>query len=198
MVDMAVGRRLLRTHVGGRAERESGLRQALAGRIDGPRHAEVGEHAPLALKEDVLRLDVAVDDVLPLCVSQRFSHLTGDPHRLGQRELGLPRQPLPQRLPVDEGHGEPEPADGLAGVVHRKDVRVVETGGEPDLPNEPLGAERLRQLGVKDLEGDWTLVPEIAGEVDGGHAAAAELALDRIAGTEGIGELVVHRRWIAA
>ena len=61
--------------------------------------------------------------------------------------------------------------------MDRQDVRVVEPGGEPDLPDKPLRAQRVRQLGMEDLQGDEAIVPEIAGQVDGGHAAAAELAL---------------------
>jgi hypothetical protein len=55
---------------------------------------------------------------------------------------------------------------------------VVETRGEPDLPNEPFRAQHLRQLRMEDLESYRTVVPKIAGQVDGGHAAAAELALE--------------------
>ena len=43
---------------------------------------------------------------------------------------------------------------------------------------EPLGAERGGQLRAQHLEGDRPVVPEVVGEVDRGHAAAAQLALD--------------------
>jgi hypothetical protein len=69
--------------------------------------------------------------------------------------------------------------------VNREDVRVVEPGGEPDLPDKPLGAQRVRQLGMEDLQGDGAVVPDIAGQVDGGHAAAAELALEHVAVGQG-------------
>jgi hypothetical protein len=45
---MGIGRGLLRTHVGGCAQREAGLRQALAGGVHGPGDGKVGEHASLA------------------------------------------------------------------------------------------------------------------------------------------------------
>jgi hypothetical protein len=53
--------------------------------------------------------------------------------------------------------------------------------GEPDLAQEALGPDRVRQLGVQHLEGDLALVLEVASEMDGGHAAAPELALDAVA-----------------
>ena len=66
--------------------------------------------------------------------------------------------------------------------MERKDVGMAEPGGDLDLAQEALGAERGRQLGVEDLERDLAVVPEVLGEVDRGHPAAAELALERIAG----------------
>jgi hypothetical protein len=64
-------------------------------------------------------------------------------------------------------------------------MRVVETRGEPDLPDEPLGAEHLRQLGMEDLQSDWTVVAEIADEIDCGHPAAPELAVEAVAVAKG-------------
>jgi hypothetical protein len=36
------------------------------------------------------------------------------------------------------------------------------------------------QLGMEDFECDRTVVPEVVGQIDGGHSAAAELALDAV------------------
>ena len=47
---------------------------------------------------------------------------------------------------------------------------MLEPGGEPDLALEALGAERGGELGVEHLERDRPVVPEVAGEVDRGHA----------------------------
>jgi hypothetical protein len=64
---------------------------------------------------------------------------------------------------------------------------MLEAGGDLDLPHKALGAERMGQLLVQDLEGDWPIVPEIVRQVDRSHAALAELALDRVAIAEGVG-----------
>ena len=58
-----------------------------------------------------------------------------------------------------------------------------------DLALEPFGAKGDRQLRVQDLEGDVAVVLEIAREIDRGHAAAPELALERVAVSEGLREL---------
>ena len=57
---------------------------------------------------------------------------------------------------------------------------MLEPGGGADLAQESLGAEARAEVGMQDLEGDGPVVPEVAGEVDGGHAAAAELALEGV------------------
>jgi hypothetical protein len=49
-----------------------------------------------------------------------------------------------------------------------------------DLPQEALWPQHMGQLGVEDLEGDRPVVAEIVREVNGGHAALPELALDDV------------------
>ncbi len=46
----------------------------------------------------------------------------------------------------------------LARVEHGEDVRMLQPGGQLDLPLESLGAERGRQLGMQHLQGDGPLV----------------------------------------
>ena len=57
---------------------------------------------------------------------------------------------------------------------------MPQAGGDPDLLEEPIRSERGGELGAQDLEGDGTVVPEIMCQIDDGHAAAAELAIDAI------------------
>ncbi len=114
-------------------------------------------------------------------VVQGPEHFGRDAERLLDRELLLAREPLPEGLALDKGHREPELARRLARIVNREDVRMLEPGGQLDLPLEPLGAERGRQLGMEHLQGDGSLVANVLGQVDGGHPAPAELALEPIA-----------------
>ena len=58
---------------------------------------------------------------------------------------------------------------------------MPEPGGDPDFLEEPLRPHCRRQLLVQHLEGDRAIVPEVLGEVDGRHAPAPELPLDRVA-----------------
>ncbi len=91
------------------------------------------------------------------------------------------REPVAETLALDVRHGEPELARGLARVVDRQDVRVLQPGGELDLALEALGAQRAREIGVQHLERDRPVVPQVLGEEDGGHAAPPELALEPVA-----------------
>lgn len=50
---------------------------------------------------------------------------------------------------------------------------------------EALGSHDRRQLRLQDLQGDLALVLEVIGQVDRGHPALAEFALDVIAAFEG-------------
>ena len=114
-------------------------------------------------------------------VVQRAGRFPPDLEGHVHRELPLAADPVAEALALDEGHGEPQPAGGLARVQHGEDVRVLQPGGEADLALEALRPQRGGQLGVEHLERHRPVVPEVVGEVDDGHAPAAELALDRVA-----------------
>ena len=58
---------------------------------------------------------------------------------------------------------------------------MIEPGGDLDLALEPLWTQRVRELGVKDLQRDRPIVLEIAREIHGSHAPAPELALNAVA-----------------
>ncbi len=57
--------------------------------------------------------------------------------------------------------------------------------GDPNLPQEALGAEHGRELGPQDLDGHLAVVPDIVREIDCGHSPAAQLPLNAVAVGEG-------------
>ena len=69
---------------------------------------------------------------------------------------------------------------------------MLQLGGEADLALEAVGAEGEGELGEEELEGDRAVVAEVLGEVDDGHAAAPELALDGVAVGEGVAQGLRH------
>ena len=78
------------------------------------------------VEQDVLGLDVAVDDAARMRVLQRVRDFAAIRSASSHRQLPLALQPLAQRLALDERHHVVEDAVGLAGVVQRHDVRVLE------------------------------------------------------------------------
>jgi hypothetical protein len=73
----------------------------------------------------------------------------------------------------------------LPGIDQGKDVGMLQVGGEPDLAEKALRAEPGGELRPEQLDRDGAVVLEVAREVDGSHAAAAELPLDAVAVGEG-------------
>ena len=152
-IDVPLGRGLLRTHVLGSAQAESALGQLLIrfarerssdpevrnqGMVSAGKPSVTGRRAA---KQDVLWLDVAMNHSALVGIVESVGHFHGDAQRVTHRELTLSQQPAPQRLALDVRHGEPELPVGVAGLVHDHDMRVLQTRAEPDLAEEPLGAQ---------------------------------------------------------
>ena len=93
-------------------------------------------------------------------------------------------EPLAQGLALDVGHDVVHQAVHLVGVVQRKDVRVVQPGGDLDLVQETAGADLLGQVGTQYLDRDVAVVLEVVGEEDPRHPALAQLALEAVPGRE--------------
>ena len=137
------------------------------------------------LQQDVLRLDVAVHDVLPVRIVERVRRLAHEAHRLVHGEPLLPFEPGTQRLAVDEGHDVVQEAARAPGIVQRKNVGVHQPRSRSNLGQKALGAHRPRQVGVQNLDGDGAVVPQILSEIDGRHPADADLAVDVISAGQG-------------
>ena len=174
--------RLLRAHVGGRAGDEAGLGEPVAaGNADCTGDPEVAHHCVSRLEQDVLGLDISVDDVAAVSVAQRVRDLSRDAECILQRELLFAIESAAEGLAFDKRHDVVEYPVGFPGVVEWEDVRMTETGGGLDLAQEPFWAERSGDLWLEDFDGDLPMMLEVLGQVDRGHSAATELALDGIA-----------------
>jgi hypothetical protein len=69
---------------------------------------------------------------------------------------------------------------------------MVQLGGHPDLPQKPLSPQDLGQMGMEHLQRDVSVVLEITREINHGHAAVADLALNGIVPVEGGRELALQ------
>ena len=95
----------------------------------------------MAREEDVVRLDVPMHDAVSVGMVQGVDHVPEQAHRFSDGELPLTGETGAERLALDVRHGEPEPSSRITGVVHGKDVGVLETGDDLDLPEETLRPE---------------------------------------------------------
>lgn len=191
---------LLGAHVGRRADGGSGLGElGLGGGEVLLGEAEVGELCvAAAVDHDVVGLDVAVDDLV----------LGGDDEGLRDVEddaqcFGFGQGPLAQALGEgaagDVLEDDVVEARGLVevGVHDGDDIGVADAGSELGFADEALrdfGAFAGHD-GRQDLERHVDLQRGVGGEVDGAHAAGAELA-DDLTSTDDIfrGELAKGSR----
>ncbi len=194
-IQLALAGRLLGAHVLRCSQHETGLGEPLIRRRAGrERDAEVGHHGLALVQQDVFRLDVAMDHALEVRVMQCGGDLPDEADGVVDRERPLAGEPPPQRIACDEGHDVVEQVAATRGgghqpgVVEREDVRMVEARRDPDLAGEAVGAEQGAELWAEDLDGHLAVVLEVVGQPDGGHAAAAELALEAVAARQSGGE----------
>ena len=161
----------------------------IARRADGLGDAEVGHDRGAAGQEHVVGLDVPVNDAALVRVGERFRHVAQHADRLGHGEWAA-RQPGAQRFALHEGHGVERQAIRVPGAQHGDDVGLLQCGRRLDFPLEPLDADPLRQLRREHLHDDFSLQAMFFGDEHLRHAAATELALQRVAAAEGGLELI--------
>ena len=140
------------------------------------------------VQHDVLGLNVAVDHAVPVGIVEGARDLGREPDGVGDGELLLAGEPVAQALALHERHHVIRGSMDLTRVDQAENMGVLQVGDGPDLAEKPLGPDHRRQLGAEHLDRDLAGVPEVLGEVDGGHAPRPELALDAVAVGQGCGE----------
>ncbi len=166
-------------HHAQRVEVRSGVYRSPQGR---PGHAEVGDHhVAIAIDDDVLRLDITVDDVLPVSEAERLEDL----QRYRCDDVGAEGSVFEddrlERSARQVLHSYVISALRLPPVADLDDVRVVKAGCVAGLAAESL--EELlvvRKARGKHLESNLPAENPVVGKVDIGYAAATELAHDLI------------------
>jgi hypothetical protein len=95
-------------------------------------------------------------------------------------QLVIAVETLAKRLTFYVGHDVVKEACSFAGVVKRKDVRMVQSRRELDLTQKSFRTESRRKIRMQDLERDESLVLCVLSQVHGGHPTAAKLAIDGV------------------
>src|SRR5439155_1325896 len=186
----------LRAHVPRRADRKARPGQVRAARrTDCLRDAEVRlDRVPLR-EQDVLWLDVPVQDAHAVRVGECIGHGRRDRQRLVRARRTPARKLLAQRAAVDVRHDIIEEPARFARVVQGEDVWVGEAGGDLDLLQKPLDAEKGGEAGQENFERDAAPMLAVVREVHGSHAAAAEHLTEFVALGERRREVGGDIRW---
>src|SRR4029077_16832544 len=82
-----------------------------------------------------------------------------------------------------------------------QDVGVLELRGDPDFPEEAVGADERRDFRAEHFEGDLAVVLQVRGEEHHRHSALADLAVEAVAVGETGPELVedfVHNAFVTS
>ena len=143
---------------------------------------EVGEvRVAVLVEQDVRRLDVAVDDALPVGIRERAGDLRQQP---GGR-LEVPRAALErplQRASAQPAHHEVRALRISPVVVERNEVRMLELGDESRLRLEPAHERGLvDQLGADHLDRDLAPDRRLVRAIDDADVAAADLLAELVA-----------------
>ena len=88
--------------------------------------------------------------------------------------------PVGQRPAVDELGHKVRMALGFADLVDSQDVRMIQCRGVDRFFLEAAASRRPGNLTRKNLDGDWTLEPGVAGAVHAAHPARSKLGIDDI------------------
>lgn len=89
------------------------------------------------LEQNTRRLDIPVNS-LRVGVFQRISNVAGNSNRGLDRQLAFPGQSVPERFTVGKRHDIERETASHTGIVNRKDVRMVKTCRDLDLPQKPV------------------------------------------------------------
>ncbi len=121
-----------------------------------------------------------MDDPLAVRLAQRVRDLGAEPEHVGERQRSF-REPILERLAVDELHDQEVDAALAPDVVQRADVRMVERRHRARFALEPLAPLHIvRQRSRQYLDGDGSIEARVARFVDLAHPARAERREDLV------------------
>jgi hypothetical protein len=172
---------LLGTHVGDRPDDAAGLREARVRQLG---DAEVENlHIAVRGQHDVGRLHVAVDDAAVVRLAKASRHRGGDAQGVGGGERPAGDRAVERLALVASHHDVQLVVVGLADLVDRADVRMLERRGGTRLDHEALLGRFVRaQVGRQELEGDVASEARVVSPINDPHSTTAETLDDLVSG----------------
>ena len=138
--------------------------------------------AAVSSKEDIRRLDIAMNNAFGMRRDQRIRHLDRDLEQLLHLH-GFAMQPLLQALPLQLLHDDEGVPVVIVDFVNRADVGMVQLRGRPRFPLKAV--ERLtipNQVVRNELQSDMPAQAGVFGFIHYSHAAAAQFSQNAIVG----------------
>ena len=157
--------------------------------------AEVGHlHASVLTYQDVSRLDVAMDQPLPVRMPECLQHRKGDGHGFIGRQLAPFLEDVSQRASGEVFHDDVAGTVVVARVEDADDAGVAEPRGRYGLSLETFGEGGVvRELWSQDLHGDHPGQYLVPGSPHLGHAPGCDELLEHVAaGEPAIGRHRLH------
>ena len=145
-----------------------------------PGRSEIRQPVPaIAVEQDILRLDVAVEDAVAVGGAERGGDVAAESNGLFPRQGATLTHPNVQVRPVDVLHQDEAPRAVFHEVVDRHDVLVGQAANHLDLSTHPLPSHLRRgRRGHQQLQRHLGVQVSVMGEVYDGIAAPAQLAVD--------------------
>mmetsp|Transcript_24980 Transcript_24980/g.60132 ORF Transcript_24980/g.60132 Transcript_24980/m.60132 type:complete len:362 (-) Transcript_24980:88-1173(-) len=162
-------------HLGGQIVEGAAQRVPTGGRgVDAP--SEVGDlNVVVRTQQQILRLDVAMDDVLRMTVLHGRAQVADEARGRAFRELPARRELLVKFAPRAVFQNEVYILVVVEVTVHSQYVTMAQMGLDLDLATQLVFHAALEELSLgEDLEGDDVLGTAFPGEVDLAELAAAQ------------------------
>jgi hypothetical protein len=171
---------LLRRHIGRRPDRHACHGESFG--LGDLRDPKIGHDRPsLFIDHDVPRLHISVNDPLSVGVTEGATDLAEEGLHHGNREWTQLLDDGIERGPLDQLHHEEEHPLHFANRIDRDDIGVAQGSGGARLALEALHhALAIDQPRSHDLDRHFAVERQIMRQIDGRHAALAELPRDVI------------------
>src|SRR4029077_16019118 len=137
---------------------------------------------PARRKKDIGRLDVSVDDALPMGNIESFRHFAPNSQQLFEFQRAA-CDGVFQRLSFQKFHDDEALAFVLVNLINGAGVWVVQRRSRPCFPAEAFEGLRIFRHVIREkFQGDVTAKLGVLGLVDDTHATATELFYDSVMG----------------
>jgi hypothetical protein len=166
-VNVTFGGNLLRAHIERRADGDSDTRGApISGQEGGLCDPKIRDKRLALSEKDVVRFHIAVNDPHAVRVIQRARGLSYDVTDLQQGQLLLARYALAQGFSDDKRRHVIQQSIGFSRVEQRENVRMLETGDDPDFAEKPRSYRRVGQFFADYFDCHATVVAAVTGLED--------------------------------